>query len=574
MKITVSDYIVEFLISKSISDVFGYPGGMVTYFMESLDKYKNNIKSHLCYHEQGAAFAACGYAQVSHKPGIAYATSGPGATNLITGIANSFFDSIPCIFITGQVNICEQNKDLKCRQLGFQETDIVNIAKPITKYSKMIINKDDIKYELEKAYYLCMNERPGPILLDIPMDIQKSEIDTETLIGYEIPVKDKIDYNNIKNILLEELLKAKSPIILAGNGINAANSADNFNKIINILKIPVVTSMISVDLLNNNSGYNFGFIGTYGHRYSNIIINNSDLIISIGSRLDKRQTGHKKTFAENSKLIRIDIDENELTNKLKEDEIDLVCDIKSLFSEIIADNNFKLKNDYSNWLKKCNYIKEKLYKYDESDYNKILYDLSNLIPNNSVITTDVGQNQVWVAQYFCKKENQRILFSGGLGSMGYSLPSSIGAFYANPSNSIISINGDGGFQMNLQELQLIAREKLPIKIIIFNNNALGMIRHFQEMYFNGNYIQTTSNHGYLAPDFSKIAEAYGIRNYSVSTFDELLSIKDCIYDNQSVLINIKIDGNTYVFPKLAEGKPIYDQDPLIERDLLNELMNL
>lgn len=573
MNIKVSDYIVEFLISKGISDVFGYPGGMITYFMDSLDKYKNSIHSHLCYHEQGASFSACGYAQISHKPGVVYTTSGPGATNLITGIANSYFDSIPCIFITGQVNTNEQCKKSKSRQIGFQETDIVSIARPITKYCKMIRNKADIKYELEKAYHICISGRPGPVLLDIPMNIQKTEINLDDLVNYEIPNKNEIDYNDIKNILIENISQAKRPVILAGNGINISNSSNNFNKIIDKLKIPVVTSMISVDLINHDSEYNFGFIGAYGHRYSNIIINNSDLIISIGSRLDNRQTGQKNSFAKNAKLIRVDIDKNELANKIKKGEINITCDIKDLFLNIISDTEFTIKSDYSNWLEKCKYIKQKLYRYDEEYYNTILYNLSTLIPNNSTIVTDVGQNQVWTAQYFCKKEGQRILFSGGHGAMGYSLPASIGAFYANPQNLAISINGDGGFQMNLQELQLISREKLPIKIIIFNNNSLGMIRHFQEMYFDSNYVQTVSGKGYLSPDFCKIAEAYGIRSCLVTNFDELLAIKDVLYDDKSVLINIKLEGDTYTLPKLAIGKPIYNQEPLIDRNLLKELMS-
>jgi acetolactate synthase-1/2/3 large subunit len=574
LKITVSDYITEFLINKKITDVFGYPGGAITYFMESLDKYSSDIKSHLCYHEQAASFAACGYAQISNKPGVAFATSGPGATNLITGIANAFFDSIPCIFITGQVHTYNKPEELESRQIGFQETDIVNIVKPITQYAKKITNKNDIKYALEKAYYICVNGRPGPVLLDIPIDIQRAEIDSETLINYKNKNQNSFNYNNIKKLLLEKLSISKKPIILAGNGINLSNASQEFNEIINKLKIPVVTSMIAVDLLDDDSKYNFGFIGAYGHRYSNIIINNSDLIISIGSRLDKRQTGDKETFAVKAQLIRIDIDKNELTNKIKEDEIDVICDIKDLFLDIINDSNFKIKNNYLSWLKKCNFIKETLLNYDKSPYTKLINDFSKLIPNNATILTDVGQNQVWVSQHFNKKNGQRILFSGGHGAMGYSLPASIGAFYANPENIIISINGDGGFQMNLQELQLIVREKLPIKIIIFNNNSLGMIRHFQEMYFNSNYVQTIKGNGYLAPDFCKLAKAYGIRNYSVSNFNELFSIKNVLYDNEAVLININLDDNTYVLPKLANGKPIYDQDPLIDRNLLNKLMNL
>lgn len=563
----VSDYIVKFLIEKGIKDVFGYPGGMVTDIMNSLEENKDKIQAHTSYHEQGAAFAACGLAQVTHKPGVCYATSGPGATNLMTGIANAYFDSIPCIFLTGQVNTREAKGDLPCRQKGFQETDIVTIVKPITKYAKKIETVDQVQYELEKAYYICMEGRPGPVLLDIPINIQKQEIVVEK-VKYFQKEKDEKALSNMIEKIQQELQKAKRPVMIAGNGINIANCKKEFKNLVEKWKVPVVTSMIAIDCIETQNPYCFGFIGAYGERYANIIVEKSDLIIAIGSRLDVRQTGPIDKFAQKSKLIRIDIDSHELTNKIKKDEMQIKRDIR----EILPLLGQLKPNNTETWLQDCKKIKEQLQETDKRDYHQWISDLSNYIPAESIITTDVGQNQVWIAQYFKVKDNQRVLFSGGHGAMGYSLPAAIGAYYADKNKFIVSMNGDGGFQMNIQELQFIAREDIPIKIIIFNNHSLGMIRHFQEMYFDSHYVQTVENTGYQIPDFCKIANAYGIRSYSIKQREELEKIKEMILDKKSVLINIEFPQITHVYPKLAMGKPVYNQDPLLDQNMLKDLL--
>lgn len=567
----LSDYIVLFLINKNITHVFGYPGGMVTHLMDSFDKFSDQIKVCTNYHEQACAFSACGYAQYSHKLGVAYATSGPGATNLMTGIANAYFDSIATLFITGQVNTYEQKGDTHVRQKGFQEMDVVSIVRPITKYATMIINAEDIRYELEKAYYYAMSGRKGPVVLDIPMDIFRAEINPEALKGFDEIKEDSVDYYQISEILKKYLLKAKKPIILAGAGISKANKIDEFRKLVEILKIPVVTSMIAIECLNSDSPYNFGFIGAYGHRYANFVTAKSDLIISIGSRLDSRQTGvDNKVFAENATLIRIDIDEKEISNKIKENEIQIICDIEKLLPALL---NTEFEVSCEKWLETCNMLKSELKELDCEIGNVMAKYLSIVVDEDAVITTDVGQNQVWIAQSFQIKSGQQILFSGGHGSMGYSLPAAIGAYYAS-EKPVICINGDGGIQMNIQELQLIAREEIPIKIIVLNNYSLGMIRHFQEMYFESNYVQTRKEKGYTPPDFTKIANAYGIRSINVTSVEQLEELRVILIDALPVLINIDLDNNTYVYPKLSIGKPIYDQDPLMNRELFNTLCGM
>ena len=314
----VSDYIVEFFIEKNITDVFGYPGGMVTHLMDSFKKYEKSISAHVNYHEQASSFCACGYGQIKNIPGVAYATSGPGATNLLTGIANAYFDSTPTIFITGQVNTYEAKGELGVRQKGFQETDIVAMAKPITKYAKYIEFAEDIVYELEKAYQISMEGRKGPVLLDIPMNIFRANIEVNKAKKYEHKIEEE---NTNIEIILSKLLKAKKPLIVAGAGIDLNGLNYEFKEMINKLGIPVVTSMIAIDLQNYNSKYNFGFIGAYGHRCANFLIEKADLIITLGTRLDCRQTGaNKEFFARNAEIIRIDIDKDEMDNKIKEND--------------------------------------------------------------------------------------------------------------------------------------------------------------------------------------------------------------------------------------------------------------
>ena len=569
----VSDYIVEFLIDKNITDVFGYPGGMVTHLMDSFKKYNDKIAAHVNYHEQASSFCACGYAQIKNIPGVAYATSGPGATNLLTGIANAYFDSTPAIFLTGQVNTYESKGDIRVRQKGFQETDIVKMAEPITKYAKYIDNEEEIKHELEKAYYISMTGRKGPVLLDIPMNIFRANVDINKLKGYNEEELELFRQEDIE-LILSKLLNAKRPLIIAGAGIDLTGLNKEFKELVSKLGIPVVTSMIAIDLQNYNSKYNFGFIGAYGHRYANFLIEKSDLILTMGTRLDCRQIGsNNEYFARNAQIVRIDIDINEMDNKIKENEIQIVADINKIILEMLNDDRFCLNKRYVEWIEKCSKIKQKLNKIDCEEGNEIIDKISDIIKKKTVVTTDVGQNQVWVSQSFKVKDGQRIIFSGGHGSMGFSLPAAIGAYYAKKDN-IICFSGDGGLQMNIQEMQFVAREKLPIKIIVMQNKSLGMIRHFQEMYFNSCYTQTMENMGYEAPDFCKIAEAYGIESIKIKNVDKQISeIKRAIENKKPMLIQIEMSNKTYIYPKLVVNKPIYNQEPQLDEKLIQNLLN-
>lgn len=559
-----SDYIVEYLIGKDITDVFGYPGGMVTHLMDSFSKYESKIHAHVTYHEQGAAFAACGYAQASGKVGVAYATSGPGATNLITGICNAYFDSIPVLFITGQVNTFEAKGNLKVRQRGFQETDIVSMVKSVTKYAVKVEDENRLKWYLDYAFEMATQGRKGPVLLDIPMNIFRSNINPNKLKGYE-----KKNFNNEHDEypeLLNAINASSRPVFIVGNGVKISNSVLETREFLSKANIPVVTTMPAVDIVGDKT---YGFIGAYGSRTANFIVAKSDLLITLGARLDVRQVGAiRENFAPKSKIIRIDIDEDELTYKVHKNEKHICDDVKNVIKYLNENVSFL---DFSSWIDVCNYIKEKLQDIDVKKPNQFVHEISKYFPENAIVTTDVGQNQVWVAQSMKIKAGQHIFFSGGHGAMGYSLPASIGCAFAT-GKTVFSFNGDGGIQMNLQELQTIVRENLPIKIILFNNFALGMIRHFQEMYFQNNYFQTVSTGGYTVPDFKAIAEAYNIPYTSIQTLND---IKEDIFSMQGPqFIEVKMDEPTYVFPKLEFGKPNQDQEPLLDRDLYNYLNEL
>ena len=568
---TVADYVVSFLVQQGITDVFGYPGGMVTHLMEAFRKREGEIHAHVMYHEQAAAFAACGYAQTSRNLGVAYATSGPGATNLITGICDAYFDSLPCLFITGQVNTNEMKSAYKVRQRGFQETNIVDMVKDVTKFSVCIHDVRDIRYFLEKAYYIAKAGRPGPVLLDIPMNVLRSEIDPNELRGYTPEKKPDLKTDFLRTTLLKALTHAKRPVLIYGNGIKIAGVKETARDVAESLGIPVVSSMLSMDVLGKSANY-FGFCGAYGDRPANFILAKADLIISIGSRLDIRQVGAKRSaFAPQAKIIRIDIDEGEFSYPVHEDEIQIHA---SIFDAITSLNSLtESLPSYTQWLHVCNEIRLSLEGQDRREPTDMVESISCHIPSDTVITTDVGQNQVWVAQAFQVKDGQEILFSGGMGAMGYSLPAAIGAYYGSGKCPVYCFAGDGGLQMNIQEMQFLVREHLPICIIVLDNDALGMIRHFQEMYFDKHYFQTKPSGGYTSPDFCKIAEAYGIEAYHVDTVKDL-DPKLLLMNDGPRLIDVKLPEDTYVVPKLRFGSPNQDQEPLIDRSLFKRLMEL
>lgn len=559
----VTDYIIEYLKKVGVTHLFGYPGGVICHLIDSASS-AGGVELHVTYNEQGAAFAACGYAQASHKLGVAFSTSGPGATNLVTGIANAFFDSVPVLFITGQVDTYALNNKSNIRQKGFQETNVVDMVKSFTKYAVRVDKPEDIKFYLKKAVFEAFDGNPGPVLLDLPADIQRADVDIDSLKEFisDCSGKPSVDFSAAFALLKA----AKRPVLLVGNGVKIADAIDTINVLTAKWNIPAVTSLPAFDVFAFDNPNYFGFIGTNGQRYANFVFGKADLVLVLGSRLDIRQIGLKRDRYLNSKhLIRIDVDQKQLDYSVLTDEINYCVNL----TEFLRVANC-ISLDFSNWNDVCKQIKNKLLGYDDCDYNVFYSVFSKLIPCDSTITLDVGQNQIWFAQS-SRLKGQRVYMSAGHGSMGYSLPAAIGVFYAT-GKEVFCFNGDGGIMMNIQELQFIKREKLPIKIICFNNHALGMIRGFQERNFNKKYSLTTEKSGWQSPNFEKIAEAFGFHFLKIDNITSFQSLPNL--PKGPVFVEVCYEGETNLIPNFGRTDCIQNQLPEMDESLFEELMML
>ncbi|MFA5916789.1 MAG: thiamine pyrophosphate-binding protein [Candidatus Gracilibacteria bacterium] len=577
-----SDYIINFIEKQGTNCIFSMSGGMITHLEDSIF-LNNNLKLISLKHEQSSAFAAEGYARSTGKMGVAMGTSGPGATNMITGIASAFYDSIPVLYITGQVNTNEITQNLNIRQTGFQEADIVSISKKITKFSYQIKKSEEIRYILEKSFFLANHGRKGPILLDIPMNIQKEEINENDLISFF----DSEEYNNFvkilnydKNINYLEIInlfkKSTKPIILVGGGVKFIKNKNYIKDLSERFNIPIVSSLMGLDSINHDFKNYIGMIGSYGNREANISLMNSDLILVLGSRLDIRQTGaDKNKFIENKTIIHVDIDKNELGYNIKKTQFKINQDL-DVFLETLLDfiNNNNISLDFYKWKTKTLKIKEiiskTINKKDNGFHNPsyILGILSKGIKKEKIIVNDVGQNQMISSTVFNLNSNDEMLNSGGLGSMGFSLPTSIGASISNKDKFIISVNGDGGFQMNIQELESIKYHNLPILIIILNNNSLGMVREFQDSYFEGRNIGTVI--GYSCPNFKKIAKAYGIDYFKIGKGNFKGILKKCSGINKPTILEIEQNPKSSI-TKVMFGNTIDNQSPELDDKIKNKI---
>lgn len=560
----VSDFIVEFLVKKGIKNVFELSGGMIAHIIDSLNK-NSEIDVITMHHEQSAAFAAEAYARVTGLPGVALATSGPGATNLLTGIGSCYFDSIPAIFITGQVNRHEFKGDRNIRQYGFQETDVVAMAKPITKACFQIKEPDEISTIFEKAFKIALEGRPGPVLIDIPMDIQRYQMEPN-FVETQIEIDDEIDLVKLE-ALLKDIKEYKKPLILAGRGIKASKSQELFNMFVKNTKIPVVTSLLGLDTIAYDNPQRAGFIGTYGNRWANMTLGDCDLLIVLGSRLDIRQTGADTKFIENRKIYHIDCEAGEINNRVQgcvAIEADLNVFFKQ-FNKMTSNVNFNIPND---WMNSIQALKLKWPDVNELDVeginpNYFTHELSRKSNAAKAYLADVGSHQMWAAQSLELNSTQSFLTSGGMGAMGYALPAAIGACIALNKQPIIAIIGDGCMQLNIQELQTIIRNQLPIKIIVMNNRTLGMIRQFQDSYFESRYQSTYW--GYDAPNFEKVAIAYGIEAKTIENTNEIEEATNWLWNsrnsNKPQLLQVMIEPKTNTYPKIAFGRPITEMEP-------------
>lgn len=583
----LSDYVLKFLKQKKIKNVFLITGGAISFMIDSFSRTKG-IKYTCVAHEQAAAMMADSYSRLGPNLSCTMVTSGPGATNLITGIACSWFDSIPAIHITGQVNSYEKQGAQKgtknTRQIGFQETDIVSITKPITKFSYQLKNPNEIKYILEKACFIAQSGRPGPVVIDIPMNFQKAKINEKILKKFEYPKKQinkTLLKKKIKKILYS-LKKSTRPVILLGGGIKISKSQKSINKLIKKFNIPIVTTWSGVDIVDHDLKKYIGNVGVYGSRAANFAVQNSDFLLCLGTRLDTRITGGvPSTFARNAKIISVDIDKNELSKKRGLKLYLKVNNCLSDFFKVFEQNhkNFKYKNN--NWLNKCAEWKEKYpivkqeYYFQNKYVNPYVFfeKLSEILNKKDVIIADDGGHLTWAVQSFKVKSGQKLFSAFGNSPMGYAFPASIGASIALDKGRIICIDGDGSIQMNIQELQTVVFNKLPIKIIIMNNNGYGIIKQFQELYLNKRYEATTPKTGVVNPDFKKVSKAYGINYTLISNHKNLKKILiKPLKSNKPEFIEVLIKPDQKIVPKLQFGNPIEDLSPLLPRDEFNKNM--
>ena len=578
----VSDYVIEFLIQQNIDKVFGYIGGNNAHLFDSIDKY-NNIELVNSRHEQASGFEAEGYARATLKTGVSTVTSGPGATNLVTPIASCFLDSIPSLFIVGDINSFERDISRGMRQIGFQDIDIVSIVKPITKYAVFIDNLKNLRYELEKAYFLTQEGRKGPVLISLPVNFQYQEqYDPEKESSffksqeYHSIIKKsslQINQSDISKVI-KYLEIANRPVVLAGHGITLSNANKELSTFLNKTKIPLVHSLMGKDVIDESYLYNLGFIGRWGNRYGNLTLANSDCILVLGSRIDTLQTGRNvKEFAKNATIIQVDIDPSELGKRVPID-LEILGDIKDFLK--ILNQNIKSK-EITPWNKKVLSYKEhyphtSTIENEDKIGNQILSYISESSREGDIFTVDVGEHQMLSAQALGVKPKQRVLFTGGLGSMGFALPSAIGATLGTGNRAIV-ISGDGGMQMNIQELEVISSQALPIKIFILNNASLYMVSGMQDSFLNGNYVGTKKD--YSAPNFKALAESYKIKSCQVSTFDDIKAvIKESLSNDNAEVIEILISGKDMtVSPLLDYTRPYEDMMPYLSRETLNKEMN-
>jgi acetolactate synthase I/II/III large subunit len=563
----VSDFIAKFIEKKGISCVFELSGGMITHILDSLhQKTKVNIVT--MHHEQGAAFAAEGFARISGLPGVALATSGPGATNLLTGIGSCYFDSTPAIFITGQVNRHELKGDRNLRQLGFQETDIVTMARPITKYCVQVLDPNQIPQTLEKAYTIALEGRPGPVLIDIPMDVQRTQIDDIDFIEDIAPTK-KIDRTVLVN-LANQILKARKPLVLSGRGVKASASQELFDEFIKNTKIPVITSLLGLDTIAFDDENRVGFIGSYGNRWANIAFGECDLLIVLGARLDIRQTGADTKFIENRTIYQVDCEPAEINNRVK-GCVAIESDLADFFNQFKSNSeNYKFESPLE-WIACISDLKQKWPDINELkpegiNPNVFMHVLSKNSKLAKAYIADVGSHQMWAAQSLELHKGQNFLTSGGMGAMGFSLPAGIGASIALDKQPVVVLVGDGCLQLNIQELQTVVRNNLPVKMIVLNNKSLGMIRQFQDSYFESRYQSTYW--GYSAPDFAKVATAYGIESNTIESTDEIEEAIKWLWTDENAfkpqLLQVMIAPNTNTYPKIAFGRPITEMEPFVQ----------
>ncbi|MDK2786249.1 MAG: acetolactate synthase large subunit [Thermotoga sp.] len=557
VKMKGSKMLFEAFLREGVDTIFGIPGGAIINVYDELCNYEDKINFYLFRHEQGATHAADGYARVTGKPGVVIVTSGPGATNTVTGIATAYMDSIPLVVITGQVPTSFIGTD------AFQEVDVTGITMPITKHNHLVTSIEELPYAIKEAFYVATTGRPGPVVLDFPKDIQTAEgefnyPDEIEILGYKPTVKGHP--KQIKKAM--ELLKeSKRPIVIVGGGANLSGAMDLVNRFIDKFGVPAVSTLMGRGVNPSDERLYYDGIGMHGAYYGNYAVANADLIIALGVRFSDRILGNPRTFARNAKIVHVDIDPAEIGKNVSVD-VPIVGDLRNVLEEFLK---YDLDTDFSEWIEELQEVKKKYpltYKRDgkliKPQY--IVEKVNEVFPDDTIVVADVGQNQMWVAQYYRFKHQRSFLCSGGLGTMGYALPAGIGAKIGAPDREVVIFAGDGGFQMNIQELMTVKRYNLPVKIIVMDNKALGMVRQWQQLFFNCRYSATILADN---PDFAKIAEAVGIKAMRIEKPDEVdRAVEELARSKEPMLIHAVVDPAENVLPMVPPGGDV--GTPLVE----------
>jgi len=574
----LSDYVASFLAKQGIRHVFAISGGASLHLIHSIAKTPGI--SYVCpQHEQAGAMAADAYSRVTGNLGAAIATSGPGATNMITGVCCAYYDSIPVIYITGQVTTFRLKRNSGVRQLGFQETDTVDIYKPITKYAVRLDNPERIRFELEKATYLAKSGRPGPVLIDIPDDLQRTEIDSDGLESF-VPEQETSDLSQLLEQVgrcIQLVNEAKRPVLILGWGIRLAKAEEEAKRLVAALGFPVVLTWAAMDMFPSDYPLVVGPFGSHGTRYGNFTVQNADLILVVGARLDTRERGSPiATFAREAKKIVIDVDSAEL-NKFKMLGMDVDVLIHSDARDFLQAINRRMDEispqDISDWKKRIEEWKAKFpiclpeyYKQEEVNPYVFVKALSKESAEGDVIVVDTGCAIAWMMQAFEFKPNQRLFHDFNNTAMGYALPASIGACFALDGQPITCVTGDGSLQMNIQELATVVRHRLPIKIFLINNHGYSMIRQTQDQWLGSRYLASTVEGGLAFPDFVKVAKVYGFKTLTIASNRELHErIREVFDSDGPVFCNVEIRPEHRVIPQTKFGRPIEDAEPLLDR---------
>lgn len=550
MRMTGAQALVESLRREGVEVIFGYPGGAVIPIYDVL--YQEGFRHILTRHEQAAAHAAHGYARSTGKPGVCIATSGPGATNLVTGLATAYMDSVPVVAFTGQVATTLLGRD------SFQEADITGITIPITKHNYLVKKAQDLPKVIKEAFYIATTGRPGPVLIDIPKDVSTG------LLDYDYP--DKVDlpgykptYNGnsrqIKNAA-QAIKEAEKPLIYAGGGVIISGAEQELLRLAETIQAPVTTTLMGLDAFPGNHPLSLRMLGMHGTAYANYAVSEADLIIAVGARFDDRVTGRVDAFAPRARIIQIDIDPAEIGKNVAV-EIPIVGDIKQVLGELLP---LLSPRQHPDWLAQIEAWKKKY----PLTYNKegglippqmVVELLSELTGGDAIICTEVGQNQMWAAQYYNFLRPRSLITSGGLGTMGFGFPAAVGAQIGNPDRLVVDIAGDGSIQMNIQELATVATYDLPVKIIILNNSYLGMVRQWQELFCERRYSATLLQN----PDFCRLAEAYGVKALEAKKPEEVASVlKEALAYPGPVLVNCHINPEENVMPMVPPNAAIQD----------------